>query len=223
MMNQKAYKNGRVDIPSGEVLSNVYTSEAKLTNKPRTKYLKPSKNRYKTYVLNYRMMQILKRREKPELETDQGYSSAKTSPNVTPSTSPNHHSTSSSSSCSTSSRTSIVDKSYRQHPVRHENFSTTYLEPRRQDVSSAYLDVTDTNLPVMPSQDYTNLYRIPIDMSRQRVNHPADYRFCRSSRLLESGYDGPSTSMAVKRGLDGNVEIDRKRYRMTSQLSQVVL
>lgn len=88
-------------------------------------------------------------------------------------------------------------------------------------MSSTYLDVNDTNLPVMQNQDYTNLYRIPVDMARQRVNHPADYRFCRSRRLLESGYDGPSTSMAVKRGYDGNVELDRKRYRMSSQLSQV--
>ncbi|XP_034835931.1 cyclin-J-like [Maniola hyperantus] len=177
-----------------------------------------------------RMMQILKTRENPDLETDQGYSSAKTSPNVTPCTSPNHQI---SPSSSTSSHKSIID-TYRQHPIdnRRTDMPTTCVEQHRnstyiqQDISSAFLDVTDTNLPNIPNQEYlnANLYRIPVDMS-QRVNHPADYRFCRSSRLLESGYDSiqPSTSVAVKRGLDSTVELDRKRYRLTSHLSQVVL
>ncbi|XP_045779178.1 cyclin-J-like [Maniola jurtina] len=186
-----------------------------------------------------RMMQILKTRENPDLETDQGYSSAKTSPNVTPCTSPTHQI---SPSSSTSSHKSIIDTSYRQHPIRQDpptfiehrrpDIPTTCVEQHRnstyvQDMSSAFLDVTDTNLPSVPNQEYlnANLYRIPVDMSCQRVNHPADYRFCRSSRLLESSYDSvqPSTSVAVKRGLDSNVELDRKRYRLTSQLSQVVL
>ncbi|CAH2243218.1 jg18706 [Pararge aegeria aegeria] len=167
------------------------------------------------------MMQILKSRDNHDSELDQGYSSAKTSPNVTPCTSPSHQ-ISPSSSCSTSSRISIIDTSYRQHPVR-QDIPTTFLDqhPRRQDVTSTFLDVTDTNLSDIPNTEYTNLYRLPVDMTCQRVNNPADYRFCRSSRLLEPGQ--PSTSVAVKRGLDNNVELDRKRYRLSSQLSQVVL
>ncbi|XP_023943414.2 uncharacterized protein LOC112049663 [Bicyclus anynana] len=183
-----------------------------------------------------RMMQKLKSRENPDSELDQGYSSAKTSPNVTPCTSPSHQ-ISPSSSCSASSRISIIDTSYRQHPVRQDISSTFLDHSRRQDVSSTFidqhsrrqdvssvLDVSDTNLSDVPNLQYTNIYRLPIDVT-QRVNNPADYRFCRSNRLLESGYDSvqPSAGVAVKRGLDSNVELDRKRYRLTSQLSQVVL
>lgn len=55
-----------------------------------------------------------------------------------------------------------------------------------------------------------------------RVDNPNDYRYFKSRRLIEASLEGqPSTSMAVKRGLETNVDLDRKRYRLT-QMSQVV-
>ncbi|CAG9568348.1 unnamed protein product [Danaus chrysippus] len=152
-----------------------------------------------------RMMQILKSREAGDSEIDQGYSSARTSPNITPCTSPQYQISPASSTCSTSSRSYLnVDTSYRQRPVRQEN-------------PYAVLDL-DNNTPILPNHDYY----IPTIENCQRVNNPSDYRYCRASRLID--YDGQqSTSMAVKRGLDGNVDLDRKRYRLTSQMSQVVL
>ncbi|XP_050355033.1 uncharacterized protein LOC126776499 [Nymphalis io] len=159
-----------------------------------------------------RMMQILKSRETVDSEVDQGYSSARTSPNLTPCASPRYQISPASSTCSTSSRSCLhVDTSYRQRPVRSDNAYTV-------------LDLDDTEVSHVPNQDY---YRLPtaVDMTCQRVNNPADYSFCRSSRLIEASFDPvqPSTSMAVKRGLDSNVEFDRKRYRLASQMSQVVL
>lgn len=154
------------------------------------------------------MMRILKAKEAPvDTEADQGYSSARTSPNLTPCTSPQYPISPASSTCSSSSRSYLnVDSSYRQHPVPRTDYS-----------------VLDLNNPNVPIQDYYQLP--PTDMTCQRVDNPADYRYFRSSRLLEASLNTvqPSTSMAVKRGLDTNVEIDRKRYRLTTQRSQVVL
>lgn len=161
-------------------------------------------------------MQILKSRETPvESEVDQGYSSAKTSPNQTPCTSPSFHVSPASSTCSTSSRSQLnVDTSYRQRPITE----------RRPDSDYSVLDFNDTNVPTNVNvQDY---YRLPtaVDMTLHRVNSAADYRYCRSRRLLEASLENqPSTSMAVKRGLDSNVDIERKRYRLAPQMSQVVL
>ncbi|KAJ8709381.1 hypothetical protein PYW07_009207 [Mythimna separata] len=161
-----------------------------------------------------RMMQILKSRETSvESDLDQGYSSARTSPNQTPCTSPSFHVSPASSTCSTSSRSHLnVDTSYRQRPVE-----------RRPDTNYSVLDLEESNVPQTNVQDY---YTLPtaVDMTLQRVNTAADYRYCRSRRLVEASLDvQPSTSMAVKRGLDTNVELERKRYRLTSQMSQVVL
>lgn len=161
------------------------------------------------------MMQILKSRETPvESEVDQGYSSARTSPNQTPCTSPIFHVSPASSTCSTSSRSHLnVDTSYRQRPVE-----------RRPDASYSVLDLDDSNVPQNNVQGY---YTLPtaVDMTLQRVNTAADYRYCRSRRLVEASLETvePSTSMAVKRGIDSNVDIERKRYRLASQMSQVVL
>lgn len=150
-------------------------------------------------------MQILKSREAGDSEIDQGYSSARTSPNITPCTSPQYQISPASSTCSTSSRSYLnVDTSYRQRPVRPDN-------------PYAVLDL-DNSAPILPNHDYY----IPTIENCQRVNNPSDYRYCRASRLID--YESQqATSMAVKRGLDGNVDLDRKRYRLTSQMSQVVL
>ncbi|KAI8437367.1 hypothetical protein MSG28_011706 [Choristoneura fumiferana] len=150
-----------------------------------------------------KMMQTLKSRDAPvESETDQGYSSAKTSPNQTPSTSP-HQVSPASSTCSTSTRSYVnVDTSYRQHPVQASMYSVL-------DLNAANLtNVRDCYLPA-------------VDMT-VRVDNPNDYRYFKSRRLIEASLEGqPSTSMAVKRGLEANVDLDRKRYRLT-QISQVV-
>lgn len=156
-----------------------------------------------------RMMQILKSRETSvESDQDQGYSSARTSPNLTPSTSPVHHISPASSTCSSSSR-NIAD--YRQRPIDSSEYSV--------------LDLSDN--PPTGEVNVENYYTLPtaVDMTLQRVNNPADYRYCRSNRMLEASLDNvqPSTSAAVKRGLDSNAEVERKRYRLTSQMSQVVL
>lgn len=162
------------------------------------------------------MMQILKARETPvDSEIDQGYSSARTSPNLTPCASPRYQISPASSTCSTSTSSYLnVDSSYRQFPV---------TDRRENDYS--VLDLENSNPP--PNVNPYDYYRLPtaVDMTCQRVNNPADYRYCRASRLLEASLDTvqPSTSMAVKRGLDSDVEIDRKRYRLASQMSQVVL
>ncbi|PZC71390.1 hypothetical protein B5X24_HaOG213515 [Helicoverpa armigera] len=161
-----------------------------------------------------RMMQILKSRETSvESEVDQGYSSARTSPNQTPCTSPSFHVSPASSTCSTSSRSHLnVDTSYRQRPVE-----------RRPDATYSVLDLEDSNVPQNVNVDY---YTLPtaVDMTLQRVNSAADYRYCRSRRLVDASLEvQPSTSMAVKRGIDANVDIERKRYRLASQMSQVVL
>ncbi|KOB78135.1 Cyclin J [Operophtera brumata] len=145
-----------------------------------------------------RMMQIMKSRETaPETDIDQGYGSARTSPNITPSTSPSFHVSPASSSCSTSSRTQN-DTTYRQHPI------TNY-----------------TVLDNIPTQSF---YHLPsaVDMTMQRVNNAKDYRYCKARRLIDESEAG-SSSMAVKRGIDPAMELERKRYRLTSQMSQVVL
>lgn len=163
------------------------------------------------------MMQILKSRETSvESEVDQGYSSARTSPNQTPQTSPTLHVSPASSTCSSASSArshSHVDTSYRQRPVE-----------RRPDANYSVLDLDDSNPP--QSVNTENYYTLPtaVDMTVQRVNTSADYRYCRSSRLIDASLEvQPSTSMAVKRGIDTNVDIERKRYRLASQMSQVVL
>ncbi|CAG9793232.1 unnamed protein product [Diatraea saccharalis] len=160
-----------------------------------------------------RMMQILKSREtNVDSEADQGYSSARTSPNLTPNASPGYQISPASSTCSTSSRSHNYD--YRQRPIEN-----------RPDNAYSVLDVTDTNPE--PNVDVQQYYQLPtaVDMRCQRVNNPADYRYCRSRRLVEASLDNvqPSTSMAVKRGLDTNVELENKRFRLTTQMSQVVL
>lgn len=60
------------------------------------------------------------------------------------------------------------------------------------------------------------LYRLPVDVNLQRV----DLNYFRTSRLLDND---ASTNVAVKRGRDTNADIERKRYRLASQMSQVVL
>ncbi|XP_063382957.1 cyclin-J-like [Cydia fagiglandana] len=153
--------------------------------------------------LLHRMMQILKSRETPaDAEIDQGYSSAKTSPNQTPSTSPLQVSPAS-STCSTSTRSYVnVDTSYRQKPVQSSMYSV--------------LDLNNTSV--------TNIenYYLPtaVDMTL-RVDNPNDYRYFKSRRLIEASLEGGAANRAVKRGLDSTVELDRKRYRLT-QMSQVV-
>ncbi|CAH0731357.1 unnamed protein product, partial [Brenthis ino] len=55
---------------------------------------------------------------------------------------------------------------------------------------------------------------------------PGQKTYCKSTRLIDAMNSVPSTSMAVKRTLDGNdrmLDIDRKRYRLANQMSQVVL
>ncbi|CAG5024815.1 unnamed protein product [Parnassius apollo] len=159
-----------------------------------------------------RMMQILKSRDgNVDSEVDQGYSSARTSPNQTPCNSPRYQVSPASSTCSASSH---INVDYRQHPITE----------RRLDNAYSVLDLSDANAaPTVNVQDY---YHLPtaIDMTCQRVNNPVDYRYCRSSRLIEAslGTVQPS-NMAVKRGLDTNIELERKRYRLASQMSQVVL
>lgn len=163
------------------------------------------------------MMQILKSRETSvEPEIDQGYSSARTTPNQTPCTSPSCRISPGSSTSSTSSSSHLnVDKSYRHLPINK----------RRPDGDYTVLDLNDTNVPEnLKVQDY---YRLPtaVDLTLQRVNSDADYNYCRSRRLLEASLGNePSTSMAVKRGLDSSVDIERKRYRLAPQIApQVVL
>ncbi|XP_037302840.1 cyclin-J [Manduca sexta] len=152
-----------------------------------------------------RMMQILKSRDSTESEVDQGYSSARTSPNLTPCTSPSLHVSPASSTSSHSSRN--ID--YRQRPI--ERTESTY----------SILDLDESNLPNVNIQDY---FRIPTVDPLQRVNNPVEYRYCRSRRLIDASLDPvPTTSVAVKRGLESNAELERKRYRLTTQMSQVVL
>lgn len=155
------------------------------------------------------MMQILKSRENiVESDQDQGYSSARTSPNQTPSTSPIYPVSPASSTCSNSSR-NLTD--YRQRPIDHSEYSVLDLD---DNGPSGHINVD-------------HYYTLPtaVDMTLQRVNNPVEFRYCKSRRLLEASLDTvqPSTSLAVKRGLDSNTEMERKRYRLTSQMGQVVL
>ncbi|XP_045454624.1 uncharacterized protein LOC123664050 [Melitaea cinxia] len=156
-----------------------------------------------------RMMQILKSREAADTDVDQGYSSARTSPNITPCTSPQYENSPASSTCSTS-RSFQNNESYRQHPTRSDDYTV--------------LDLEDSEVPegseVQRNLDYR---RLPIDMTCQRVGNPTDYSFCRSSRLIEASLNPvATTSMGIKRSLDPGHEYDAKRYRL-SQMSQVVL
>ncbi|KAJ0172075.1 hypothetical protein K1T71_012048 [Dendrolimus kikuchii] len=156
-----------------------------------------------------RMMQILKSRETTvESDQDQGYSSARTSPNQTPSTSPVYHISPASSTCSNSSR-NLTD--YRQRPIDQSEYSV--------------LDLNDNGPTSHINVDHYYTLPTAVDMTLQRVNNPVDFRYCRSRRLLEASLDTvqPSTSVAVKRGLDANPELEHKRYRLTSQMGQVVL
>lgn len=156
-------------------------------------------------------MQFLKAKENTTdtSDIDQGYGSARTSPNLTPCASPRFHVSPASSTCSTSSRSYInVDNSYRHNPVPETGPYTV-------------LDVDSNTLPTT-SQDY-HLPRA-MDMTMQRVNNQLEYNFSRSRRLIEASFGTePSTTLAVKRGLDTNGEIDKKRYRITTQVSQAVV
>lgn len=135
-------------------------------------------------------------------EVDQGYGSARTSPNLTPCASP--YQVSPASTCSSQT----IDPSYRQMPVE-----------RRPDTNYSVLDLSETNLPTV-SQDYY----LPAAVETMRVDSAADYRYCRSRRLIDASLESvPSTSMGVKRGLEASGELERKRYRLASQMSQVVL
>ncbi|XP_052756529.1 uncharacterized protein LOC113522287 [Galleria mellonella] len=150
-----------------------------------------------------KMMQMVKSREtQVDTEADQGYSSAHTSPNLTPCTSP-YQVSPASSTCSTS-----YLNDYRQRPVETD---TTY-------------SVLDLNDSAPTAQDYRPL-QLPTTTTCQRVDNPSEYRYCRSNRLVDASIDTvqPSNSMAVKRGLDTEVEVDRKRYRYANQMSQVIL
>lgn len=150
-----------------------------------------------------KMMQMVKSREtQVDTEADQGYSSAHTSPNLTPCTSP-YQVSPASSTCSTS-----YLNDYRQRPVETD---TTY-------------SVLDLNDSAPTAQNYRPL-QLPTTTTCQRVDNPSEYRYCRSNRLVDASIDTvqPSNSMAVKRGLDTEVEVDRKRYRYANQMSQVIL
>ncbi|XP_037962508.2 cyclin-J isoform X1 [Plutella xylostella] len=161
-----------------------------------------------------RMMQIVKSRESAtdSSEADQGYGSARTSPSLTPCASPRLHISPASSSCSSSSRSHLnVDSSYRHNPIpeRRENNEYSIL-----DLAN---NTTNTEQP----------YTLPqaIDINCQRVDNPTDFKYSRARRLIEASFGTvePSTSKAVKRGLDSSVEMDQKRYRLTTQMSQVVI
>lgn len=154
------------------------------------------------------MMQILKSRETADTD-DQGYSSARTSPNITPCTSPQYENSPASSTCSTS-RSFRNNESYRHHPVRSEDY--------------AVLDLEDSEVPAGSEVQHNLDYRrLPIDMTCPRVSNPNDYSFCRSSRLIEASLNPvATTSMGIKRSLDPSHEYDAKRYRL-SQMSQAVL
>ncbi|XP_041983089.1 cyclin-J-like [Aricia agestis] len=136
-----------------------------------------------------RMMKVLKSRE-TEVE-DQGYGSARTSPNITPSASPKYTSTPGSTCPNTSDR--------------------------RAGTTHPYLELDDSKIGVSNVE-----YYLPqVEVKCHKVTTQDDYRFCRNARLIEASY-GVEPNMAVKRGLD-SVDIDRKRYRLTAQMSQVVL
>ncbi|XP_004925774.1 cyclin-J [Bombyx mori] len=151
-------------------------------------------------ALLQRMMQILKSRDAADSEIDQGYGSARTSPNLTPCTSPNLQTSPASSTSSTS----------RVNEYRQRSIEGPY----------SVLDLDESNLPNIQETYYT----LPAEPNTQRVNNPADYRYFKSRRMLEASLGSvPSTSVAMKRGLDPNVELESKRYRLTSQMSQVVL
>lgn len=161
------------------------------------------------------MMQILKSRETTTVdsEADQGYSSARTSPNLTPCTSPQYRVSPAGAAATCGTTSTYLDvNNYRQQPDQRDN-----------DYNVLDLDES----AVAASVNVQHYYNLPtaVDMSRQRVDHPADYRYCRSSRLLEASLDSvqPSASVAVKRGLEASAELERKRYRLTAQMSQVVL
>lgn len=146
---------------------------------------------------------MLKSRDTTE-EIDQGYGSARTSPNLTPCTSPTYQ-VSPASSCSSSR----VDPSYRQIPVE-----------TRPDTNFNVLDLSESAEPAVTQ----NYYLPTVDVTLQRVDSAADYRYCRSRRLIDASLESvPSTSMGVKRGLQESGELERKRYRLASQMSQVVL
>lgn len=151
------------------------------------------------------MMQVKKSRETTvDLEADQGYSSARTSPNQTPCTSPQYH-VSPPTTYTTSNYLSVAN--YPQQPG-----------PDRLSV----LDLDDNNAPTNVQTYYT--IPTPVDMTCQRVDNHADYRYCRSRRMLEASLASqPSTSAAVKRGLEPGADIEVKRYRLTTPVSQVVL
>lgn len=160
-------------------------------------------------------MQTLKNRESNvDTDVDQGYSSARTSPNQTPSTSPRYQ-VSPDSSSSSSTRSS--DHTYRNRAIP---------EPHRAN-SYSVLDLEDSN--IVPNND-ANLYRIPeaLDMTCQKFdsNDPNGYRFVRSRRLVEDSLKmvEPSASRAVKRtAVDEKLELDCKKFRLTTQMSQVAL
>ncbi|KAI5645854.1 hypothetical protein NE865_02124 [Phthorimaea operculella] len=146
----------------------------------------------------HRMMQILKARESTaDSEVDQGYGSAWTSPSLTPCTSPV---TQVSPATSCTSTTSANSDSYRHRPLDQAEYSV--------------LDMNDSAPPPPPPPP-----------EPATIHPPPEYRYSRSTLLLNASLDPvqPTTSVAVKRGLDDRDEFENKRYRLASHMSQVVL
>ncbi|KAJ2954899.1 hypothetical protein O0L34_g3221 [Tuta absoluta] len=146
----------------------------------------------------HRMMQILRARESTaDSEVDQGYGSSWTSPNLTPCTSP---ATQVSPATSCTSTTSSNSDLYRHRPLDQAEYSV--------------LDMNDSVPPPPPPPPET-----------APMHPPPEYRYSRSTLLLNASLDPvqPTTSVAVKRGLDDKVDFESKRYRLASHMSQVLL
>lgn len=149
------------------------------------------------------MMKILKSKESSvEIDEDQGYTSAIATPTLTPCTSPDLQTSPATSTCSStttssSTSTSRVGTSYRPHAV----------EP-----SHHILDYSDSSLPATGNQEYHTLLPIAVEATRSRVDNADEYRFFRSCRLLDTNSEAqPSTSLAVKRGVNTKTEVEAKR------------
>ena len=84
-------------------------------------------------------------------------------------------------------------------------------------------DMSCRTRPATVSYPVRSDFTINFDENILNQYIPGQKQYCKSTRLIEAMNSVPSTSMAVKRPLDGNVELDRKRYRLANQMSQVVL
>ncbi|GBP04477.1 Cyclin-J [Eumeta japonica] len=158
-----------------------------------------------------RMMQVMKSRETgvDNADVDQGYGSAKTTPNLTPTTSPQSHTNPTINYINIETTKQVNDENSDESNPALDLTTDTY-DPRPQ---SAKYPTDAKNFAITDPSDFAKAQTADArSFSKVDANDPNEFRFCKSHRLLDT--DVQPSKMAVKRTLGDTLDIEHKRLRL---------